>query len=153
MQNKYYLSGSLTENFNIRLDDANMLKRVLGPWLEKPLLIELSVLKSKRTDKQNRYLHAVIVPSVQRWHYETQGTKLNTEECKAYIYKKVLGHSIETKQILGEEVFFFIGKHFSEMDTVEFNEAKELVQAFFAPLGCDIPDPREENLNNNFLKK
>jgi hypothetical protein len=151
MQNKYFLKGHFTSSFNIRLEMSSSLNRVFGPWQTEDLLVEVSLLKSKRSDKQNRYLHAVIVPCIQNWHYETQGTKISSDEAKAYIYTSVLKHKVVITEILGQEVITMQGKHFSEMNTVEFNEAKTEVQEFFAPLGCDIPDPRENNLNTDFL--
>lgn len=146
------VSGKLSEDKkSIILDFPKAMPRLLKKFSDKDLLIRIKIFRKKRTDAQNRYLHGVICTKVRHWYLESQGEKISNDEAKAYIYSHVLGYELQSKTILDQEVFIMQGKHFSQMNTVEFNEAKEKVQKFFAPLGCNIPDPREECLITNYL--
>lgn len=138
-----YLLGELSDDGEtILLDQPKIVGRVLKNWIGKKLDITLKVFFEKRTLRQNRYLHAVIVQMVKAWRKETHGEVWSNEQAKAYIYYFVLGYEMNSTQIDGKEFFWFEGKHFSEMSTKEFNTAKETIQAHFAPLGWDIPDPK-----------
>lgn len=149
---KVDLTGTLSEDCkSIILDFSGVMPRVLRNFKDKKLLLKLSIFRKKRSDAQNRYLHGVICIRVRSWHKHTQGEEISNDEAKAYIYSHVLGHELRMTNILGQYVFVMEGKHFSQMNTKEFNEAKEKVQAFFSPLGCDIPDPREECLITNYI--
>lgn len=151
MKAKFYLHGNLTEHYNIRLKSAEFLHRILSHLQGKDLLVEVSVLSKSRSLNQNRYLHGVIIPCIQRFHYETQGEKLSMEECKAFIYTKILGARLQSREMFGKEVFVIETKHFSEMDTVEFNDAVALIQGYFNPIGLVIPDPSGKNLSIDFI--
>jgi hypothetical protein len=151
---KYFLSGVLHENCEgLTFNHAKMFSRVLDGLKGKELMITVERLYNKRSSNQNRYLHGVIVPYLQNWFKDTQGESLSTEQVKAHLYKNVLGHKIVFKEILGHEVITIEGKRFSQMNTKEFNEAKDKVQKHFIELDpdCAIPDPRGRSLLNDYI--
>lgn len=152
IKDKFELTGVLSEDCtSIKLDFPKIMPRLLRKIVGKRLLVKFEILRKKRSDAQNRYLHGVICVKVMYWHKHTQGEEITMDECKAYIYSKVLGYQMKFKEVLGEEVIVMEGKRMSKMNTVEFNDAKEKIQVYFGPLGCPIPDPREENFITNYI--
>ena len=152
MLDKYFIHGKLNEDgTGITFENKHLVSRVLGPWLEKDLIITLEEFKNKRSDRQNRYLHGVILPSIIKFELETTGTKYTTDTIKTFIYTHVLNHEVIIEDYKGKEVMYMKGKHFSEMNTKEFSDAKEIVQEYYAKQGLVIPDPVNNNLMQDFL--
>lgn len=148
----YTLYGELSDDCSvIKLHHSNMLYRVIDNLKGIDLQVTIEKLHSKRSNAQNRYLFGVVIPVIKRWFKDTQGENFNSDDIRAYIYHKVLGSQVEFKTILGEEVFVIKEKRFSQMTTVEFSEAKDKVQLYFGELGLEIPDPKGENILNDFL--
>ena len=150
MNKEVEITCTLDENSNIVWDYPKIMPRILRHFGGKKLLMKLSVLTTKRSDAQNRYLHGVVCVSIMYWHKQNTGEKYTIDEVKAFIYMKILGYNLKCTTMLGQEVFIMEGKHFSQMNTVEFNEAKEKVQDYFAELGCVIPDPNQNNFITDF---
>lgn len=149
---EFYLKGQLNETCTgVVFHNAQAVSKVIKAWAGIDLDLTIRKFYEKRTSRQNRYLHGVIVPIVKIWALESQGEKWSTEKAKAYIYYEVLGYSIEAMQLQGKEVFWFEGKHFSDMNTKEFNEAKDKVQEYFSVKGVVIPDPKEGNTLDQFI--
>jgi len=144
----------LSENCNLLIiEDDLYLRPFLEKFLGKDLVAVLSVFYNKRSNKQNRYLFGVIIPCVIAWALETMGETWTKEKARVYIYTEVLGYEIDSMETSsGKVIFWFEGKRFSQMNTVEFNDAKTTCQFYFAQRGKIIPDPRGDNLLNDFVK-
>lgn len=153
---KYFLKAKLSEDgMSIVPEHAEAVGKVLYNWRGKELQISVERFYKNRSLRQNRYLHGVIVPCIRNHFREVEGVDLNIEEVKSFVYTKILGHRMYSKIILEEEVIVFEGKRFSQMKTVEFNEAVEIVQQYFnnpeTNIGLIIPDPVSENNLNDFI--
>lgn len=147
MIDEYELEGQLSEDCtSLILKFGSSLKRVLSHLLDKELLIVIKPMEYRRSLAQNRYYWGVIVPTVRAWHKETQGTTITKDDCHAYILSRVLEMKPIFVEVFGEEVMKFQWKTTSKMNTKEFNQFKENVQSFFDPLGCEIPDPKGNNM-------
>ncbi len=94
--------------------------------------------KVKRTNRQNNYLHGVILPILSRHTGYTQAEMKDL--IKSMFLKKTL--SVQTKG--GEkDVEIVLGS--SEIKTDEFEVFTESVRRWAAEeLGCNIPEPNEE---------
>lgn len=154
MQDKFYLSGQLSEDSTqLIISHGRALAKVLHAWQGKELSIVLSKMTRKRTDRQNRYLHGVIVPIVQNLIYQRDGIRVSVSKAKAFIYTNVLEREIEEVEILGRKVIEVREQRFSTMSTVQFSEAVKTVQKYFAEhFGVDIPDPKENNTADEFFE-
>ena len=153
MVKEYDLEGQLVEDCTcLTLKFGSSLRRVLAHLVGKELLISVKPLEYKRSDAQNRYYWGVVIPMVRSWHKNLQGETITPDECHAYILNKVLEVKPVFKTVLGDEVMYFNYKTTSKMNTKEFNDFKEKVQKFFGELGCEIPDPRGNNMLSDHIK-
>ena len=137
----------------IIVDDDHIIPRTMMRFFGKHLELSISVFRPKRTLAQNRYLHGVVVPTVIGWAYENTGIEYSIDEIKQFIYEHVLKQRNVLKQVLGVEVSVHTFKRFSEMTTVEFNDAVEFLQGYFAPKGCHIPNPTQNSFIADYVKK
>lgn len=152
MLSEFEITGELSDDCTqITLTHGRMMARVLRGFKEKKLLIKLSIFRSKRSDRQNRYIWGVVVPCVQAWHKETQGEVLDKDEVYAWLRISLLGYKPVVKMVLGEEVIIMTGKKFSSMNTKEFAEAIDEIRSLMDERGCYIPEPNGENLTENFI--
>lgn len=61
--------------------------------------------------------------------------------------------NLTIQEVLGKRVVSNAEyKTTSKLNTKEFNELKEELQKYWSELGCDIPDPRENNFVTDYLK-
>ncbi len=147
---EYELTGELGEDMLISLTSASSLKRILGHFIGERLLIKISVFRPKRSDRQNRYLHGVIVPCVRAWLKESQGRIISHDQCYCWINQEVLNNKPVIIEVMGVEVITLEGKRFSQMTTVEFGLAVDEIIEYFDPKGCLIPLPKKDNLISDF---
>lgn len=140
------MTGFLSEDLrSIKLEHEGIMPRVFQPWGEKRLLLDISIFRRRRTDKQNRYIHGPVCTRVMLWHLDNTGEKLSHDEVYAYL-RRICGHRMKITMVNGTEVITMTGKRFSQMNTVEFGEAIDTLKAYFDPQGCEIPEPRGDNL-------
>lgn len=148
---KLFLKGELSADMSqIILQIPFFVEHVLGAFANKQLIISIEIFRRNRSNRQNRYLHGIVLPKIASWEKHNNGTHASFDTVKAYIYSRILGQQLVEKTVLGETVFVVEGKRMSQMNTVEFNEAVKKIQLHFAEKGLIIPDPREENLLNDF---
>lgn len=147
-EREYEVTGELQEDMTIKLTAGSGLYRVLYHLCEKKLLIKMSVFREKRSDKQNRYFHGVVVVCVRAWLAETQGVKWESDEVYYWINQEVMGNKPRITEIMGQQVITMTGKRFSQMTTKEFADAVDAILKHFAELGCNIPEPNQ----NNFIE-
>lgn len=96
--------------------------------------IELKIDRDKRSNRQNRYFHGVVLPLL------SEETGFTTNEIKSLLknmflgYQKLLPNGLEVDLIKGT----------AELDTKEFEEFLEKVRRFSAQeLDVQIPMPNE----------
>lgn len=151
---EYYIKGELTvDGTGIIFQHPRMVAPILNKAFRGKILdIVIKEFFEKRSNQQNRYLHGVVLPIIINWRKETTGEIWTMSQAKAFIYLSVLDYKVESMiDNTGREIFWFEGKHFSDMSTKEFNQRKEEVQKYFAELGVDIPDPRGGCTINDYL--
>lgn len=144
----------------LEIDFLHIHRAAFRKFLGKSLSLKISIFRKSRTGRQNRYLHGVVVPSVIEFETDrgADWVKNKTDEelialCKANIYQGVLNYTFISETVNGRDVLIAQGKHFSEMSTVEFNNAVEIVRDYFNPLmqefyndtTKEIPLPQREN--------
>lgn len=148
----YEVLGLLTEDCQyIQVPHYKIYQRAFKKLLEKDLLITVQVLKSKRSDKQNRYMWSCIVKHARAWLYETQGEKFSPDYVYAWLRTAILEEAPVVKEIAGQEVITMSGKRFSQMTVQEFTEAVETIRSKMAQKGCIIPEPTKNNLLHEFI--
>ena len=143
------------EDMSLRLDHALAMREILSMWSGKELDIRVTVLRKNRSDRQNRYMHGVVVPTVQRWltqigHTDSEGKPLNHEQVYAKL-RTDIGHKLKIEEIDGVQIVTISGTRFSKMDTKEFAEAVDTIIRIYAEKGCYIPEPNEECFLNDFV--
>lgn len=150
---QYELKGVLSETATgVEFENGKAMSRVLRKWKGKTLHIVIKPFKRKRSDNQNRWMWGVAYVCIQAYLKETEGSAPSKEEIHLHNLQIVQGVKIESKVILGETVFTVNEKRTSSMSTVEFNEMKEKLQAYWAERDCIIPDPNEDNFLTDYAK-
>lgn len=142
----------IEDGLAIRLRFGKPLKRILKHLKGVPLEVAFKPLKYQRSASQNRWLWGVAYTTISAWYKETQGIRVSKEAIHAHTLQHILDYKIEVEEILGKEVLVVKGKSTSQLTTTEFNDMKEALQRYWAELGCDIPDPRENNFLSDFLR-
>lgn len=145
----YHLKGTMRDDMSLIFSHAENLREVLGYLVGMDLEIIVKPFRKKRSDRQNRYIHGVMVPVVQYFYYNTQGIRYSHDAVYAK-FRKDLGDELMIQEIDGVEVVTFSNKRFSEKTTKEFNEATETLRAIYAEKGCYIPEPNEECMFNDY---
>ena len=145
----YHLKGTMRDDMSLIFSHAGALRDVLGYLVGKDLEITVKQFRKRRTDRQNRYIHGVVVVTVQRFYLETQGTHLSHDAVYAKL-RRDIGHDLQVVEVDGMEVITFSGKRFSEMTTTEFNESVEQIRQLYAEKGCYILEPNEECMFNDY---
>jgi hypothetical protein len=146
----YHLIGTLGDDMSLRFQYAEALRGVFGHMFGKDLDIQVTILRKNRSNRQNRYLHGVVVPTVQAWLKETEGESFDHD--KVYTMLRMdLGDTLEITQIQGKDVITMTGKRFSKMDTKEFAEAIDKLVAIYAEKECYIQLPNEECFLTDFI--
>lgn len=135
-------------------------KKILQHYGGRYLKVEIDEYRKHRSDKQNRYLHGVIIPVIIAFEknrgadwLKNKTNKQAIDICKAYIYKNILGYGINFQIVHSVEVFTMEGKYFSQMKTDEFYHAAEAVRDFYNEIGCNIPKPTKDCFIADYLNK
>jgi ribosomal protein L39E len=98
-----------------------------------PYWIEIKEDKDKRSNRQNRYFHGVMLPIL------SEHTGYTTNEIKALLKGMFLTYTIELKGLEFELI-----KSTSDLDTKEMEEFLEKCRMFSAmELDCQVPLPGE----------
>lgn len=135
---------------SLTFDYASAFREVFGNLIGTELDIQITRLRKNRSNRQNRYLHGVVVPVVQSFYKDTTG--LDHLHDAIYVkLRKDLGDQVKIEEIDGQEVITMTGKRFSKMDTKEFAQAVDQLIKIYAEKGCDIPEPNEECFINDFI--
>ena len=136
----------------IKIDGWQALRKIFKDFVGKELLIKISVLRRRRSDRQNRYIHEVIVPCVMAWFKEVEGISYTHDEVYTWLRVSLLGQKLKVVDIAGEEIMVMEGKRFSAMNTKEFTDAVDEIITKMDEKGCLIPLPRQENLLTDFIE-
>lgn len=152
-EREFTVVGELNEECSaLLIHNFKPLSRMIRPLKEKTLEISFKVLRLQRSAAQNRYIWGVVVPTVRAWMKETNGEAPEKDAVYVWMRKSLLGHSVEVKEILGEEIIIMTGRRFSQMNTKEFGEAIDTIVQKMAEMGCIVPLPRENNFLSDFLR-
>lgn len=155
-ERSFEVTGTLAEDgITIIFDHANMLKKLLKTTFEgKKIAIKLEVARNNRSAAQNRYIHGCVVPCVQAWMKETTGEKKDHDEVYLWLRLSLIGDKAEVKDVMGQQVIVMTGKRFSQMTTIEFADAIDIIIKAMDERGCHIPlpKPKEGNYLTDFIK-
>lgn len=150
----YDLPGKLNKDCTAFVfDNPSFTSRVLKKWQDSELFVKIQKLSKNRSDAQNRWLWGVCYVKIASWHYDNEGVKYQPEEIHAFVCTRILGYKYNQTEIMGQEVLILEGARTSKMTTVEFMEAKEKIQAFYAELGLEIPDPTQLSFLTDYSTK
>lgn len=152
-EREYDVLGELSEDCtSIRLLHGKGFARVLSFMVGKQLRVRFQIFRALRSDAQNRYIHGVVVPTVQYWHKHSQGEEKSHDEVYTWLRTGLLGHKVVISEMLGQQVLTLEGKRFSKMTTKEFAEAIDVIVKEMAERDCIIMLPKENNFIHEFLK-
>ena len=142
----YELTGKLSPDLRLEIDFVESIARVLEPIVGIPLDIHITKHYKRRTSKQNRWVHGA-VESVRKQLKDLNGECPSHDGLYAFFRRVILGQQIRMEIIDGREIFILEGKHFSEMNTVEFGEAMEKVIKYYAEMGIQVPIPKDDDIH------
>ena len=153
----YHLKGTLRDDMSLTFEHAHAFKSVFAHLVGKDLDIQVTLLRKTRSNRQNRYMHGVVVPTVQRWltslgHTDSEGMPFSHDQVYVKL-RKDIGHRILVEELEGEQVVTISGNRFSKMDTKEFAEAIDTIIRAYAEKGCVIPEPNAECFLNDFTNE
>ena len=152
----FHFKGNLRDDdMSLRFDHAEALREVISGLFGKELDIQVTVLRKNRSNRQNRYMHGVVVPTVQRWltqmgHTDSEGNPLSHDQVYAKL-RTDIGHKLIIEEIDGVQIVTISGTRFSKMDTKEFAEAIDTIIRIYGERDCYIPEPNEECFLNDFV--
>lgn len=153
MVKEFSLSGELAKDCqSITFTFGSSLSRLLTHLVGKELLVNIKPMEYKRSLAQNRWYWGVAVPTIRAWHKETQGEEPGKDAIHAYNLTKVCDTKPKFKEVMGQEVMYFETKTTSQMNTKEFMAFKDRLQMFWGELGCEIRDPKGNNLTEDHLQ-
>lgn len=88
------------------------------------------IIQLVENDKSESDIQAIVDKNMKHWETNVSLTEL-----------------MGKRTVINPEV-----KTTSKMNTVEFGDFKDTLQAYYAERGCDIPDPRENNFLSDFIE-
>jgi hypothetical protein len=122
----------LIVDFNSKSDKVRLNETLKG-LKPIPYRVEIKVDMDKRSNRQNRYFHGVMLPIL------SEHTGYTPNEIKALLKGMFLTYTIELKGLEFELI-----KNTSDLDTKEMEEFLEKCRMFSAiELDCQIPLPNE----------
>lgn len=147
---EYEVIGEFTEDSQyLWLPFWKAYQRTFKRFIGKELLITIKELKSKRSDKQNRFFWSVIIPYVRQWLYDTQGIKYQPDHVSVWLRTEILGEAPTIIDVAGRECIVMTSKRFSAMNTKEFAEAVDTIRSEMLLRGLDIPEPTTDKSKHN----
>ena len=148
---EFEVVGALTDDCRyIEIANYLPLKRIIRNLRGEQLEVKFRKLRNKRTDRQNRYLHGVVIVCIRSWYKDTTGNSLTINQAKDFIYRELLGAEPISYNIFGKEYYSFEYKRMSSMNTKEFTDAVELIRDKMAEVGCLIPEPKRNNFITDY---
>lgn len=151
---EYTVTGTLSEDCkSLEIRHYKVIKRVARSLLGQDLMITFTPLEYQRSGAQNRWYWGCACICIAGWYRETQGETITKEAVHDYVLQHVIGINTKKREILGKTTYISEKvKTTSKMSVKDFNEFKEKLQAYFAEYGCIIPDPRDNNMLEDFIK-
>lgn len=156
-EKEYILTGVLCNDHTeleesemvLRFDHWKPLRRVLRFWLKDGLKLELSlkVFRYLRSLGQNNYYWGVVIPTIRAWNKETTGESISPEQVHAFNLIHIMGDEPKIEEVMGRQVVTLSIKSSSKMNTKEFSEFIEKIQAHYDEKGCYIPNPKPKTNN------
>ena len=128
--------------------DEHKVKSFISSMEGKNVVINIKKHKKSRSDAQNRWYWGVALKKITQDLYNIQGELFTKEEIHAYHKSVITSSKFSTLNVLGTEIMVFNDISTKSMNTIQFNDFKQSIQAHWASKGIDIPDPNEENFMN-----
>lgn len=136
------------ENGKLVFLNDNKVKSFISSLEGKDIVINIKKHKKNRSVAQNRWYWGIALKKITEDLYNLQGELFTKEEIHAYHKAIVTSSKFNTLNVLGHEVMIFNDISTKNMNTIQFNNFKQSIQAHWAEKGIDIPDPQEENYMN-----
>lgn len=127
--------GFINERGGLEMNDRDAMLGAMRQFPRgKAVIVSVSVARDRRTSRQNRFWHGVVVPLfADHCGYEF-------DEMKAALALKLLPREVADMDTGEVRV---VPGHTSELNTKEFNDLIERAQRLGAEMGINIPDPGE----------
>lgn len=136
------------ENSSIKWYDERYCNYRLKEFDGTDVTVKLSKHRPKRSLRQNNWYWGVACVLIREFLKEHWGENLTKEDVHIYNLNHVLKPKTEILTVMGKQVVGYNQKRPSEMSTVEFNEFKLEIQAYWANAGAVIPDPNQKEFLN-----
>lgn len=150
-EREFEVIGTLTDDCRyIEISNYLPLKRIIRNLRGEELVVKFRKFFDKRSDRQNRYFHGVVIVCIRSWYKETTGKTLTVNQTKDFVYRELLGAEPIPYTVFGKEYYSFEFKRMSSMTTKEFTDAVELIRDKMAEVGCLIPEPKRNNFITDF---
>jgi len=143
---EYEILGQISDDLShFTFSNWKAFAKIFKDFKGKDLLLKVSIHRKNRSNRQNRYIWGVVVPTVQAWFKETAGESYEREEIYTWLRTNLIDQKVEIREVDGVEVPVIPGKRFSQMNTKEFAEAIDEIIKKMDSRGCYIPLPKGEN--------
>jgi hypothetical protein len=133
-QEFYEALGTIRGGRFVGLGDRTHFESAMQRFPDGPVGVRFEVLKDKRSARQNRYWHAVVVPLF------AAHCGYDVHEMKDVLALELL--PVEVPDLKTGEIKIIPG-HTSELTTKAFNELIERALRLGAEMGVYIPEPNE----------
>lgn len=150
----FELEGTITEKGEIVPLHFAMYRRLFQRCglIGQTVLIKVQLLRQKRSDAQNRYIHGIVVPTVQAWKFENEGVRWSHDATYFWLRRALLEDDIIIEEVGGYQVPVITGKRFSKMTVDEFSYAVfDVIIPKLHAMGCDVRLPKKNNLLTDHL--
>lgn len=122
----------------LNLTERDKFTAALGGWRDGAVKLVVTYLYGKRSNPQNAYYWAVVVPLIREGMEESMGESITDEEVHEWLKQQFNPRPIRTTN--GHT--FTLPGDTKSLDTAEFAAYLERCRQFAADtLGIDIPDP------------
>lgn len=131
---QYEALGEITRQRGLEMFSREAMLQAIRRMQEGTYVVSIKKLREKRSDRQNRFWHGVVIPAfAEHCGYEFEDMK------DALALELIPKEVVDVKT--GE--YKTVPGHTSELDVKEFNDLIERAQRLGASMNLYIPDPNE----------
>lgn len=143
--------GDVMEDGKLQWYKPQFVHGALRQFADKQVEVTVRLVRKKRSNAQNRWYWGIAISQCILPHIKNSTGEIQTKEnIHAFHLSQILEVKSKTHTVLGKTVMIFEYVSTSTMTTIEFNNFKELIQAFWAQRGCVIPDPVGQSFLNEY---
>lgn len=133
--------GQVHDNGQLDNDTRKEIAHLLSTLPGKRVRIGVQIYRRQRSDKQNAYYHGVVIPILTR-RMRDLGNDVNELDVHEYCKVRFFSSTKIINTPKGPETVKVAST--TEFNTEEFAERMEIIRAFGAEIGAEIPLPGED---------